>query len=359
VTLQRALVAASDGFNLANVNEVMAASGVSRFSFWSDGVGTGPKRVLTIRCLPAGPFERVLRHLGHLPSADLDVLCPVALADKTSALPGIRRVIPFEGPALDLDRLPAATLETIRGNRYDLCVVPRRGPSGRGFENVTRVGEASGAATTVWMDVTGACGPVAGLARGWEPWVTEPPPWEQVAGLRARAEAALRHGASTGRRVQAAAPAPLEATRLADEIVAQMDEFVVCQALVDNPASGIELSPLLLHQRPAVKAARDAVTRLRQAGRAAGDAAARTFETTMRRGVEWLSEVAAGPEANARAQAAQHLTDRLAAHIAAVELAPDRSRAEADALHACEALVRSLAAFGSQAERVYTLREGA
>lgn len=344
VTLQRALLAEGRTHDLSDVAAVMTRAGLRRFDFWRDGIGAGPRTVLTIRCLPGTAFTRLLAHLCHLPSAAIDVLCPEPLAEATAALPGVRRVTTFAGPSFDLARLPAATLAAIRQDGYDLCVVPRRTPCGRGFENVTPLGAASGAATAVWMDLTGATGLLGGLARGWEPWVTEAPPWHDVAAWRGRAAAALRRFGPERADVRAEIEDPEAIARAqAAAIFARLDEYVSCQALIDNPDAGLELAPLLLHQTPAVTAAHAAVAHLRAAARPAAPHLGVVVNRVLEHSVTVLCDVVPGVDDGGRREVARRAAEALGALATRVAVAGDGSAEEAEALALGDALARTIA----------------
>ncbi len=350
VTLQRALLAAGSPHGLADVSEVLTAAGLRRFAFWRDGVGPGPRRVLTIRCLPAAAFARLLAHLRRLPGAAVDVLCPEPLAAATAALAGVSRVITFPGPSFDLGRLPAATHAALRAAGYDLCVVPRRTPCGRGFENVTPLGVASGAAVAVWMDLTGASGQLAGLARGWEPWVTEAPPWHDVTALGERAAAAWRMLAPERPDVAAAPHDPEVAAReTAAAIIARLDEHVSCHALLDNPDAGLELAPLLLHQLPAVTAAHGAVARLRADARPVAAQIGHLVDRVLEHGVMLLAEIGPGADDEGRADLTRRAADALGRLTERIAAAGAGSDDEAAALAQGESLARALTAAAAAA----------
>lgn len=343
VTLQRALQAAGQAHDLNGLSAVLTHAGLRRFAFWRDGVGAGPRAVLTIRCLPAAAFARLLAHLHTLRSAAIDVLCPETLAEATAALPGVRRVITFAGATFDMARLPAATIGAIRQEGYDLCVVPRRTPCGRGFDNVTPLGAASGAATGVWMDLTGATGALAGLPRGWEPWVTEAPPWDDVAAWRDRAAAALRgfvpEPADASGGVE---DAESRARATAAAIIARLDEYVSCQALIDNPDAGLDLAPLLLHQTPSVLAAHAAVAHLHAAARPAATRLGALVDRILEHGVTMLCEVVPGTDDGGRSDVAHEAATVLGALATRVAVAGDGTGDEAEALALCAALARTM-----------------
>jgi hypothetical protein len=344
VTLQRALHADGQAHDLNGLSAVLSRAGLRRFDFWRDGVGVGPRAVLTIRCLPAAAFTRLLEHLRSLPSTAIDVLCPESLAEATAALPGVRRVITFAGPAFDLARLPVATLAAIRERGYGLCVVPRRTPCGRGFDNVTPLGAASGAALAVWMDLTGATGVLGGLPRGWEPWVTEAPPWADVAAWRERAATALQgFGSATEAAAGVIEEPAVRARATAWAIVARLDEYVSCQALVDNPDAGLELAPLLLHQIPPVLAAHAAVAHLQAAARPAATRLGAVVDRVLEHGVAVLCEVEPGADDGGRSDVARQAATALGALATRVVVAGDGTDDEAEALALGDALARTMA----------------
>lgn len=300
VTLQRALLAHAGDRDLAALDDALTAAGLRRFSFWPDGVGRGPARVLTVRCQPAPRFAHLLRHLAHLPAAHIDVVCSTALAADTARTPGVSGVVPFDGSSFDVARVGEAWLEALRAHRYDLCLLPRRTADGHGFANVTALGAASGARVAMWIDALGDSGLVCGVARGWEPWVAGPPPWHDVASLRDRASAALRDFVPATASAASAAPALRETPdAAADRIVARLDELVGCQALLDNPDAGLELAPFFLHQAPGLHAARAAAAQLRAEGRPLAANVEAAIARVMSDGVAVLG--AAGPDETGQA----------------------------------------------------------
>jgi len=143
------------------------------FTFW-DQLGPAPQSVLTVRCQRPPLFLRLLRHLGRL-GAPLDVVCPIGLAQDTASLPGVRRVIPVDAPAFDVAALGPDGIERLRAENYDLCVLPRLEPTGYGFDNLTPLAAASGALTSIWLDVTGRSGLLAGDAQAWDPTMDSAP----------------------------------------------------------------------------------------------------------------------------------------------------------------------------------------
>lgn len=342
VTVQRALLAHGVCGDLSAVDAVLTAERLRRFDFWLDGIGTGPSRVLTVRCQPAPLFMRLLRHLAHLPAATLDVVCPAALAADTAALPGVGAVVPFDGPSFDMDRVGGAWLEAVRARRYDLCLVPRRTADGDGFANVTALGAASGAKVAAWIDLRGRTGWLAGLPCGWEPWVGEPPPWLDAAALRERAAQALRHFAPVApAEAGAAGDAEAAARDTTARIVARMDESIICQALLDNPDAGLDLAPWLLHQAPAVVATHAAVARLRAAARPVTARTTAAVDRILEHSIGQLCDIAAGVRTDGRIDTARQVTEALGALVARIEAARDGSDDEADALALCQQLART------------------
>lgn len=344
VTVQRALLAHGASGELSAVDAVLTAERLWRFGFWPDGIGAGPSRVLTVRCQPAPLFMRLLRHLAHLPAATLDVVCPAGLAAQTAALPGVSAVVPFDGPSFDIDRVGGAWLEAVRARHYDVCLVPRRTADGEGFANVTALGAASGAKVAAWIDLRGRTGWLAGVPCGWEPWVGEPPPWLDEAALRERATQALRRFAP----VTSGGPAPdtdaeVAARETTARIVARLDESIACQALLDNPDAGLELSPWFVHQAPAVVATHAAVARLRAAARPVAARVTAAVDRVLEHSIGLLCDVAPGAGADGRVDAARRATESLGALVARLEAAPDGSGDEAEALALCQQLARTVA----------------
>ena len=338
VTLQGALVAAGRADDLSAVEAVMTAAGLHRLDVWLDGAGLAPRRMLTVRCLPAAEFAWLLRHLARLPGAAIDVVCPAAHAAATAAMPGVRRVVPFAGPAFALTALDPVTRARLRAEQYDLCVVPRRTPCGHGFENVTAIAADAGAGLAVWMDLTGRTGVLAGNPRGWEPWVTAPAPWLRGEAWRARGAAALAR--STGAAAHDAGDGAIErrAAQVLDVITARMDEVMACHALTDAAGHGLDLAPVFLHQQPGVAAARDQVARARAAGRRCASALASAVDAACRRGVDALAEAPAGPAARAAGAAVTAFAGALQHATESVLTAADGSAAEARALAALDGL---------------------
>ncbi len=291
-TLQRALIAAGQAGDLAAAEGVMTGAGLHRSDIRRDGAGLTPRRVLTVRCLPANLFTWLVAHLGRWPEARVDVVCAEAMAEATRELGPVDRVVTYAGPSFDLAALGPEALAAIRARRYDVCVIPRRTACGRGFENVTPLGEASGAAMAVWMDVTGATGLLAGRPYGWEPWVEDVPPWRDAAGLRARARAAIgRSSPGAGSLTEAGVADAVAA------IVQRMDDAVGCHALSDAPDHGLDLAPVFAHQMPGVAAAQAAVAEAVSAGRSTANRLATLVDRALVAGVEHLADAPAGPAA--------------------------------------------------------------
>jgi hypothetical protein len=339
VTLQRALLAHGCEGDLGAVDRVLARERLHRLTMWRDGAGRPPRRVLTMRCLPERDTRWLVAHLGHLPGVALDVVVPANLAAATAGLPGVHDVIAFEGRSFDLATFDRATLAAIRERRYDLCVIPRRTPCGRGFENVTPLGAASGAGLAVWMDLTGATGVLAGRPYGWEPWVTADPPWQQVEALTAGARLAL--GAFTGS-AAANVPVPMdgpEPAAMVDAILRRLDETVTCHALVDAIDHGLDLTPAFVHQMPGVAAATAAAAQVQQQARHSRTALAAALDRAWRTAVAHVADAPAGARARQAGDDARHFTDGVAAAARAVADAASGSPAEARALVALERAV--------------------
>ncbi len=223
--------------------------------------------------------------------------------------------------------------------------MPRRTPCGRGFENVTPLGAASGAAVASWMDLTGATGPLVGLAPGWEPWVIEAAPWHDVPALRERGLAARRLLAPEPSGASGLPRDPEIAARAAAAaIIARLDECVSCHALVDNPDAGLELTPLLLHQLPAVAAAHGAVARLRHEGRAVAGLVGQTVERVLEHGVLLLSQVEPGAEDQGHVDLTRRAADALGRLTERISAAGAGSDDEAAGLAQGESLARALTA---------------
>ncbi len=357
VTLQRALLAHGTAGDLSAVDAVLTAERLRRFNFWPDGVGRGPARVLTMRCQPAPLFARLLRHLAHLPASTIDVVCPAVLAADTAAMAGVAGVMPFEGSTFDLDGAGEAWLAAVRARRYDLCLVPRRTADGHGFANVTAFGTASGATVAAWIDLHGQTGLLSGVPCGWEPWVTAAPPWHDVAGLRGRAAQALRVFTTTADDTTGAGAEAAAARTSAARIVACLDEYLACQALIDNPDAGLELAPLLLHQAPPVIATHAAVARLRAAARPVAPRAAAVVERMLAHGVQLLCDAVPGDAGRARTELARRAAEAMSALTARLEAAGDGSDDEVETLALCEQLARDVA-HAAAAGRAATLPAG-
>ena len=167
IPVQKALLAHDPSGALDQFEEVLERHGMRRFTFW-DEMGPPPRSVLTIRCLRPRLFEQLLRHLNRLRGTPIDVVCRAEQAEETRALQGVGEVFTFEAPAFSVEALPAATLASIRTRAYDLCVLPRREPTGCGFDNIVALGEASGAKAAIWIDVFGRSGLIAGRRHGWD-----------------------------------------------------------------------------------------------------------------------------------------------------------------------------------------------
>lgn len=349
VTVQRALLRSASVHDLTRLDEVLTREGLHHVGIWRDGAGRGPRRVLTVRCLPARDVRWLVAHLGHLPDIELDVLAPAHLAAETAALPGVRAVIAFEGGPFDVAALEPATRLALRDRRYDLCVVPRRTPCGRGFENVTPLGAASGAGLAVWMDLSGATGVLSGQAYGWDAWVRETPPWQQVEALTARADAALT--SFTGAAAAAAAPTPAvdDPSALVDAIVRRMDETVTCHALVDAVDHGLDLAPAFVHQMPGVAAATGVAVCMGQQARAVGVAMSAALERAWRAAVTHVADAPAGARAQRAGEAVRRFTDVVAVAAQALADAAPGSSAEARALIALERAVSDFV--GQEASR--------
>lgn len=349
VTLQRALLRSASVHDVTRLDDVLRREGLHHLRFWRDGAGRGPRRVLTVRCLPARDVRWLVAHLSCLPDVELDVLAPAHLAAETAALPGVGAVIAFEGGPFDLATLAPATLQALRDRRYDLCVVPRRTPCGRGFENVTPLGSASGASLAVWMDLAGATGVLAGRAYGWEPWVHEAPPWQQAEALTARAGAAL--ASFTGAAPPAVAPslAVDDTTGLVDAIVRRMDETVTCHALVDAVDHGLDLAPAFVHQMPGVATATAVAAQIGQQARPIRAALSAALDRAWRSAVTHVADAPAGGAARRAGDAARRFTDAVATATQAVADARAGSWEETRALAALERAVS--AGVGLEASR--------
>lgn len=224
---------------------VVREAGLTRSALW-DGIGVPPLRVLTVRCLRGPLFQGLVEHVARIPEVQIDVVCSRALADATSRMAGVTRVIPFEGSTFDLAALAPSTLASLRAARYDLCVIPRREPSGVGFENASALAEASRARAGMWLDVFGRAGLISGHSQGWDP-ATWP---RRSRGADSCASPATQAGLFE-RRAAAALERFSAGGRVADELLDSVDENLVCRGLLDNPSLGIDLSTPLLCQLPA------------------------------------------------------------------------------------------------------------
>jgi hypothetical protein len=167
VRANAALLARDPSGAVDHFEDILTESGLHRFTFW-DEMGPAPRSVLMVRCLRPQLFEPLLRHLTRLPGSTVDVLCRAEHADQTRALPGIGEVFTFGAPTFSVDALAPTTLAAIRARAYDLCVLPRREATGYGFDNVAAFGNASGAATAIWIDIFGRSGLIAGRWHGWD-----------------------------------------------------------------------------------------------------------------------------------------------------------------------------------------------
>jgi hypothetical protein len=162
-----ALLARDPSGVLDQFEEAMDDSGLRRFAFW-DEMGPPPQSILTIRCLRQPLFEHFVRFLNRLRGITIDVVCRSDQAEQTRTLHGVGRVMTFDAPAFSMDALGSETLDSIRARCYDLCVVPRREPTGWGFDNVVPLAKASGASAAIWLDIFGGTGLLAGRAQGWD-----------------------------------------------------------------------------------------------------------------------------------------------------------------------------------------------
>lgn len=168
VRAEEALLARHASRDLAHFEDVLREAGMRRFRFW-DEIGPAPSSVLTVRCERLPLFQQLMRYLGRLPNATVDVIVRADLAAETAATPGVGRVFTFEGTAFSVGGLGQETLASIAAARYDLCVIPRREPTGFGFENLVPLANASRARTAVWLDIFGRTGLLAGRPHGWDP----------------------------------------------------------------------------------------------------------------------------------------------------------------------------------------------
>lgn len=339
VTVQRALLASGCADDLAAAGTALFRAGLHRLDMWRDGAGRPPRTVLTVRCLPAGLFAGLVAHLGRVPGIAVDVMCPEGLVDATRAIPGVRAAVSFGDGPFDLAALPVDTLAVVRASRYDLCVIPRRTPCGRGFENVTPFGAASGARLAVWMDVTGATGRLDGVPYGWEPWVRDDAPWHEAPALRTRAHAALQRFSGTS-----AVPEADSTAAAVDLIVRRMDEAIVCHSLIDVEHHGLELTPVFLHQMPGVGVAREAVARVASTDRSAARSLATLVDRSLTLAVDALAAARPGDSAHRVGSEVRRVTDALGALAADAARAADNSLDEARALAGLRTLVARVAA---------------
>jgi hypothetical protein len=195
IRADEALLARDPSGALEHFEEALSDAGLRRFAFW-DEMGPAPRSVLTIRCLRQPLFEHFIRYLERLPGATIDVVCRTELAEQTRALRGVERVLTYDAPRFSLDALGPQSLEATRTRGYDLCVIPFRELTGRGFDNVIPFAEASGASTAISLDIFGRTGRLAGRAQGWDAACTGGPHERADAYLR-RAVRALDDYATT------------------------------------------------------------------------------------------------------------------------------------------------------------------
>jgi hypothetical protein len=263
VRAYEALLARDPSGSLDRIEDALADAGLGRFGFW-DQIGPAPRTILTVRCVSQPLFEHLLRYLRRLGSVDIDVVCGAGAAEQTKALPGVRDVIPFDAPAFCVDALGTATLETIRARQYDLCVIPRREPSGRGFENVTPLGAASGARTAIWLDPLGAWGLLSGVSQGWDPSTWTPAPHEQAEAYRERARNAFAEFAPENPVVHGVSHTSADdvADALTPGFLDRVDENLVCRPINDNRDLPLDLAGALLFQLPATIALRQGLAKL-------------------------------------------------------------------------------------------------
>jgi hypothetical protein len=192
VAAAEALIEDDPSGRLGAFERVLARRRLGRFGFW-DEVGPPPQSILTLQCMRPTLFEHFARHLARVPGTSLDVICPAHAASRVATLEGVRRVMPFDAPTFTLDALGATMLDDIRARQYDLCLLPRRIPEVRGFENTVPLALAASARMSAWIDVFGRCGVIAGRWQGWDPAAADASPLEHAAAWTARAAKALRH----------------------------------------------------------------------------------------------------------------------------------------------------------------------
>jgi hypothetical protein len=192
------LLAADPSGALGKFEAVIGRADLGRFAFW-DRIGPRPQRILTVRCVTAPLFEGLMRHLGRIPSARVDVVCAEPLAPGTLALAGVRSVFTYDAPRFSVSSLPSGAWDAIRAERYDLCVVPCLAGDAPGFENVRALGNGSGACTAVWLDPFGRSGLIEGRAQGWDETVTLPGPAAWAPRLETMRQRALRGFARSSR----------------------------------------------------------------------------------------------------------------------------------------------------------------
>jgi hypothetical protein len=168
ILAQEALLARDPSGALDQFEDALDEAGLRRFTFW-DEMGPPPQSVLTVRCLRQPLFEQLVRHLRRLRGTTIDVVCRPEHADQTRSLRGVGHVFTFDGPTFSVGALGPATLDSIRERQYDLCVIPRREPTGWGFDNLVPLAEASRARAGIWLDVFGRTGLLAGRLQAWDP----------------------------------------------------------------------------------------------------------------------------------------------------------------------------------------------
>ncbi len=168
VRAEEALLSRHPSGDLARFEDVLREAGMRRFRFW-DEIGPAPSSVLTVRCERLPLFQQLIRYLGRLPNVTIDVIARADLAAETRATDGVARVITFDDRAFSVGVLGRETLAAIAATGYDLCVVPRREPTGFGFENLVPLAEASSARTAIWLDIFGRTGLLAGRSHAWDP----------------------------------------------------------------------------------------------------------------------------------------------------------------------------------------------
>ncbi len=251
-TAAEALLARDPTGSLDRIAQVLADAGLERFSCWDDP-DVPPARVLTVRCLPRPLFALLLRLVRRVGASRIDVICGAHLTRETRTLPGVHRIIPFAGRTFSLEELGSETLSAIRAERYDLCVVPRREPTGYGFDNVTPLAVAAGARLGVWLDVFGRSGVLAGQPRP-KPSTGPAPEGGHSDEVRRVMEPLELFTPASGSEAGRAGSL--------DFLLARVDENLACQGVLDCTTSGIDLSGGLLHQLPAAAEVRRRVDQL-------------------------------------------------------------------------------------------------